>query len=158
MRLALLVFLIVIASSVSAVPEPTGIQRLAWLQGCWEAASQERTIEEQWMAPRGKSMIGVSRTVRGDSLAGYEIMVVREQRDQLAYEAHPSGQPSAVFLSRTVTDSSVLFENAQHDFPQRIGYQRNGPSALLAWIEGTQRGQVRRIDFPYRRATCAGSQ
>jgi len=99
----------------------------------------------------------LSRTVRGGSLTEYELMVIREQGDQLAYEAHPSGQPSAVFLSSSMSDSSVIFENLQHDFPQRIGYQRNGPNALLAWIEGPQRGQVRRIQFSYGRAICAGT-
>ena len=52
---------------------------------------------------------------------------------------------------------AVVFENLQHDFPQRIGYQRTGPNALLAWVEGSQKGQFRRIEFPYRRATCTGS-
>jgi len=109
------------------------------------------------MAPRGKSMVGVSRTVRGDRLVEYELVVVREQGDQLTYEAHPSGQPSAVFASRTVNEESVVFENLQHDFPQRIGYQRKG-STLLAWIEGTRDGKVRRLEFPYRRAVCAGDE
>jgi hypothetical protein len=32
------------------------IQRLSWLGGCWETVSSERTVEEHWMAPRGKSI------------------------------------------------------------------------------------------------------
>ena len=107
------------------------------------------------MAPRGNSMLGISRTVHGDDLVAYELVVVREQGDQLVYHAHPSGQPSAEFVSRTVTEESIVFENLQHDFPQRIGYERQG-AALLAWIEGTQEGEVRRIEFPYRRAACPG--
>lgn len=109
------------------------------------------------MAPRGKSMISVGRTVRADALVEYEFVVLREQGNQLAYEAHPSGQASAVFLSTSVSESAVVFENLQHDFPQRIGYQRKGSHELLAWIEGPQRGQNRRIEFPYHRATCPGS-
>jgi hypothetical protein len=100
-------------------------------------------------------MVGVGRTVRGDRPVAYELVVVREQGDRLAYEAHPSGQPSAVFVSQTVEGESVVFENPQHDFPQRVGYQRSGKD-LLAWIEGTRDGRVRRIEFPYRRAACAG--
>jgi len=155
MRSGFVLVLVVIVAGMGASPPPGGIRRLSWLQGCWEADSADSSVEEQWMAPRGGTMVGVSRTVRGDRLVAYELVVVREQGEQLAYEAHPSGQPSAVFVSRTVQGESVVFENPQHDFPQRIGYQRSGKD-LLAWIEGTRDGQVRRIDFPYRRAVCAG--
>ena len=108
------------------------------------------------MAPRGTNMIGMGRTVRGDRLVDFELVVLREQDGTLAYEAHPAGQPSAVFTARTVGESTVVFENPQHDFPQRIGYQLKGPDSLLAWIEGTQKGQKRRVEFPYRRTRCAG--
>ena len=157
MRHGLLAIAIALGSNGAVVAQPAGIQRVAWLQGCWEAVSPERTIEEQWMAPRGGSMVGVGRTVRGDTLVEYELVLIREQGEQLAYEAHPSGQPTAVFLSRGVSDSSVLFENLEHDFPQRVGYSRSGSDALLAWIEGAQQGKVRRIEFPYRRAVCPGT-
>jgi len=133
---------------------PEEIERVAWLAGCWEARSPHQTIEEQWMAPRGHAMLGVSRTVRGDSLVEYEVVVIREQRGMLAYEAHPSGQTAAVFLSRLLTDSSVVFENLQHDFPQRIGYERRGRDSLFAWVEGASGGS--RLAFPYRRAGCGG--
>ena len=141
---------------VTVQARPDGIQRVAWLHGCWEMATAQQTVEEQWMPPRGGSMLGMSRTLRGGTLSEYELVVLREQDGQLAYVAHPSGQRSATFLSRTLGDTSVVFENLTHDFPQRIGYERKG-DALLAWIEGTRDGRTRRIEFPYRRAACAGS-
>lgn len=106
------------------------------------------------MALRGRCMIGMSRTVRGDSLFAYEVVVLRKQGDLLAYEARPSGQLPAEFLSESVSDSMVIFENLAHDFPQRIGYRRVGFDSLVAWIEGTEGGQLRRVDFSYRRAVC----
>lgn len=157
MSVGFVVFFLMAAANARAVPQPAGIQRVAWLQGCWELVTPERTVEEQWMSPRGRSMVGVSRTVRGDNLVEYELVVLREQGDRLAYEAHPSGQPPAVFLSGSVSDAAVVFENLDHDFPQRIGYQRSAPDSLLAWIEGSQKGRQRRIEFPYRRAVCPGS-
>ena len=155
MRARLLVLLTAIVLGLGALPQSTGIQRVAWLQGCWESVSGTRIIEEHWMPPRGDSMVGVSRTVRDGSLVSYELVVVREQSDRLAFEAHPSGQPSAVFVSSTIGEQSVVFENLQHDFPQRVGYQRQGAS-LVGWIEGTRDGRVRRIEFPYRRTVCSG--
>jgi hypothetical protein len=135
-----------------ATPSLT-IDRVAWLQGCWESTAAQRSVEETWMAPRGGTMLGMGRTVRDGELVEYELIVLREQGGQLAYHAHPSGQPSAVFLSTSVTGSSVLFENPQHDFPQKVGYRRDG-DALSAWVEGTLNGKARRVDFSYRRTRC----
>ncbi len=156
MKVGFVVLLLLTAATGSAVAQSAGIQRIAWLQGCWELASSGRTVEEQWMAPRASSMVGVSRTVRADQLVGFELVVVREEGGRLAYQAHPSGQPSATFVSHRVTDSSVVFENPDHDFPQQVGYQRKAPDSLLGWIEGHQDGKRRRLEFPYRRAVCPG--
>ncbi len=40
------------------------LARLAWLAGCWEVAGATTVVEEQWMRPRGGSMLGMSRTTR----------------------------------------------------------------------------------------------
>ncbi len=152
-----LVAVVMLASNVIApgdAQQPTGIEHVAWLQGCWEMVSTNRTIEEHWMAPRGKSMLAMSRILREGQLVGYELIVLREEGEQLAYQAHPSGQATAVFLSLTVSNTMVVFENREHDFPQRIGYQREKPDSLLAWIEGKSGGLERRNDLAYRRVGC----
>ena len=130
------------------------VDRIAWLQGCWRSTRGEATVEEQWMAPRGGAMLGMGRTVRGSKLVEYELVLITEQEGRLAYEAHPSGQPTATFMATTATDTSVVFENPQHDFPQRVGYRRNGADALDAWVEGQADGKSRRVDFSYQRARC----
>jgi rhodanese-related sulfurtransferase len=158
MRGALTLSLVAIAAAATADAQPSGIQHVAWLQGCWESTSPERTIEEHWMAPAADSMVGMGRTVRGGKMVEYELVVIREQGGQLAYEAHPSGQPSAVFLSGPVTDTTVVFENPQHDFPKRVGYERGGPDRLLAWIDAGPDSERPRMEFSYKRATCRGGE
>ncbi|HJQ66723.1 MAG TPA: DUF6265 family protein [Gemmatimonadales bacterium] len=138
----------------SRPPQARPIDRVGWLQGCWIQTSPQRTIEEHWMPPRGNSMIGMGRTVRGDSLVEFEVVVVRERGSDLVYEAHPSGQPSAEFVAESLGVASVLFANPAHDFPQRVGYRRVSADSLVGWIEGTMGGQNRRIEFPYRRTAC----
>jgi hypothetical protein len=146
-----------LAGAVSAGGPAAAIDRLAWLQGCWRLESAKRIVEEHWMAPRGGSMMGMSRTVRGDRLSEYELVVVRERDGRLAFEAHPSGQPSAVFLSRLVEDARVVFENKEHDFPQEVGYERAGPDGALAWIAGVADGEPRRVEFRYQRVPSGES-
>jgi hypothetical protein len=138
---------------VPVQPAPS-ISRVAWLAGCWEANRGSRTIQEHWMAPLGNTMVSVGRTVRGDSLTEFELVIIRAGGSSLAYEAHPSGQAPTVFLATTVTERSVVFENRQHDFPQQVAYERRGADSLLAWISGPMTGQTRRIEFPYVRVKC----
>jgi Domain of unknown function (DUF6265) len=155
MKVPFFVILIAAGQTLGAPPSPTGIGRIAWLQGCWKSASEERTIDEQWMAPLAGSMLGMSRTVRSDRLVAYEWMLVREEGDRLVYDALPSDQAPAKFVSRSMGEQEIVFENPKHGFPQQVGYRRAG-ATLVAWVEGTQQGEHRRVDFPYRRAACPG--
>jgi hypothetical protein len=143
------------AWSAQGTAQALTIDKVGWLQGCWQLTSGERVVEEQWMAPRGKSILGMGRTVRGDTLVEYESVLITQQDGRLAYQAHPSGQPSATFLASTATDAEVVFENPMHDFPQRVGYRRDGPDSLVAWIDGVREGKTRKVEFPYRRTDCA---
>jgi hypothetical protein len=152
-RMVAIIMFFVGAPTPSA-QQPTGIGRVEWMQGCWEQSSPQRTIDEQWMSPRGGSMLGMSRTMRDGRLVEHELMILTERGDQLAYEAHPSGQTPATFVSSMITPSMVVFENSTHDFPQRIGYERKGADSLTAWVEGPQNGRTRRIEFAYQRAQC----
>ena len=99
-------------------------------------------------------MVGMGRTVSNGATSEFELTIVRESNGQLAYEAHPSGQPTATFPALVLADDSVVFEAREHDFQQRVGYRKLGTDSLLAWIEGAQRGRIVRIRFPYRRSTC----
>jgi hypothetical protein len=141
----------------NAAAQSTQAHKLGWLQGCWAVVNQGRAIEEQWMAPRGKTMLGSSRTVEGSNLVGYEFMMIREQGDKYAIEVRPSGKPPIVFTQATLTDSSVVFENPKDGYPQKIGYRREGDNAISAWIEGSRNGVAHRFEFPYRQVVCAGS-
>jgi len=150
-----LLLLLALALTLQTQVQAPGIDDVGWLTGCWEYSAGARTVEEHWLAPRGRTMMNAGRTVQGDKLVEFETVIIREQDGRLAYEAHPSGQPSAVFLSQRVADREVVFENLQHDFPQRVGYKRDGDS-LVAWIEGPRNGQTRRIEFQYHRVACSG--
>jgi len=144
------------AAQPATLAAPLTIDRVAFLQGCWEQVSERQTVEEQWTAPRGGTMMSVGRTVRDGRLVDFEFVVLREQDGALAYEAHPRQQDPAVFTARTATDIRVVFENPEHDFPKSVGYERTGPDSLLAWIEGPRRGGNRRMDFFYKRVACPG--
>ena len=156
--------LITIAIAVSSVAQPAAAQRagvvsrLAWVSGCWQRVARNgQTIDEQWMAPRAEMMLGMSRTVRGDSLIEYEQLRIFERGGRAVYYAAPVRQTPTEFVAASVSDTLVVFENPQHDFPQRIIYRKRGADSLIARIEGTANGMPRGIDFPYAKTRCPGS-
>jgi hypothetical protein len=126
----------------------------AWLSGCWQIARGAEVIDEQWMAPRGGVMLGMARSVRGDRLVSTESTTIRVRDGRLVYEASPSGQTPAAFTSTATTADRVVFENPTHDYPRRLGYERKGPDAILAWIDDGAGGK--RVEYPFRRTDCAG--
>jgi hypothetical protein len=130
------------------------VAQVGWIAGCWELTAGVRRIEEQWMAPRAGLMLGMSRTVVGDSLREYEQVALFEREGRLVYGATPARQSPAEFESIAVSDSAVIFENPAHDFPQRVIYRRHGVDSLMARVEGLRGGRLRGSDFPYHRVAC----
>lgn len=127
---------------------------LEWLAGCWEGSVGTRVIEEHWLAPRGGVLLGLSRTTRDGSVVEHEFMHIYPRDGALVLAATPSGQAPTEFAGRAPGNAEVLFENAAHDFPQRIRYRRVGQDSLVAEIEGGAGDALRRMRFPYVRVPC----
>jgi hypothetical protein len=136
--------------AVVPLRDPATIDRLAWLTGCWSRTRANGATEEHWMAPRGGTMLGMSRTVRDGRTVEFEYLQIRHQDGTLVYDARPSGQPMATFALVSLADDAATFENPSHDFPQRIIYRRTA-DGITARIEGTMGGKPRAVDFPYTR-------
>jgi hypothetical protein len=139
----------------TAIGEESGIEKLGWISGCWVSDNGKQRIEEQWMRPAGGSMIGMGRTVVDDKTHSTEFMQIREREGRIAYiVALEMGAKPVVFRLVKSSDGEAVFENPQHDFPQRIIYRRESPDALFARIEGDEKGVTKGIDFHYKRARC----
>lgn len=133
------------------------IEQAKWLAGCWELRTQNRLTLEMWMPPGGGMMLGASRTVVGGVTREFEHLRLRPEGATLAYVALPSGQKETTFPAKHVSDSLLVFENLQHDFPQRVMYRKRGADSVVARIEGPgPNNATRGVDFPMRRANCSG--
>jgi hypothetical protein len=138
-------------SAAAAQPE---IDRLAWLAGCWRGESAEPGSGEQWMPAAGGTMLGMSRTVTRGATE-FEFMELRYLPDgKLVFIAHPAGRQTTVFPLLRISDSEAVFENPEHDFPQRIAYAREGGSKLRARIDGVGNGALRVVEFLMTRVSC----
>jgi len=155
-KLILLVIGCYLLTTGSAEQEsrPT-INDFTWLAGCWERSDTSRQFVEHWMKPSGGMMIGISHTVVRDKTREYEFLRILEQDNgDIYYIALPSGQKEAAFKLTTYNEKEAVFENPEHDFPQRIIYRLENDSSLVARIEGTSKGKERGVDFPMKRVKC----
>jgi hypothetical protein len=155
-RLAGITFLVVAAAV--AKEKTVRVDQLGWLAGCWERAEGGHVMEEQWMMPRGGSMLGVSRTVADGRTVAYEAMRIEERGEGLVFVAKPSGQPEATFSLTELDGEEFVFSNPKHDFPQRVIYRREKDGSLAARIEGKRDGKRRAVDFSMKRAPCASGE
>ncbi len=153
--IALVASLLMGLSSVSSAQEPASVEDLVWLAGCWASVGSEAGSGEQWTVPAGKTLLGVSRTVKNSKTVAYEFLRIREtDAGDIEHIANPSGQSEASFLMVRLSEREVVFENPAHDFPQRIIYRLEAEGSLVARIEGEVNGEVRTVDFPMKRVDC----
>ncbi|HSK81340.1 MAG TPA: DUF6265 family protein [Thermoanaerobaculia bacterium] len=147
--------LVLIGVAAASPAKAASVSELFWLAGCWASEGAEPGSGEQWMAPAGGTLLGMSRTVKSGKTVAHEFMQIREiAPGRLAFIANPSGQAEASFPMVRLTAAEVVFENPEHDFPQRILYRLEENGLLRGRIEGLSKGQQKGVDFPMRRVPC----
>lgn len=136
MMLAIVSPLLLAAASPAA-----SVADLGWLAGDWVSEADGRWTEESWSAPRGAMMIGYSRSGRGEVLREFEFLrIAAGEGGTLAYLAQPQGRAPVAFPLTKHDATSATFENAAHDYPQRIAYARSGDTltATISKIDGSK--------------------
>lgn len=132
-----------------AMPRPAQalIADINWLAGAWVGTRRTSSIEERWSPPRGGAMLGVSRTVRGDKMIGFEFLRIVERDGGLVYVAQPGGRTPTEFVLTTIDKNRAVFQNPRHDFPQQIEYKRSAGGTLTAGIGFINGGRPRLFEF-----------
>ena len=112
----------------------------SWMMGAWSEHKGDSWTEEFWTSPRGGIMLGAGRSGKDDTLQIWEQMQIRAGKDgKLTLFAMPRGASSTEFPMIAQTDNSITFENAAHDYPQRIRYWREGAllKAEISKVDGS---------------------
>lgn len=131
-----------------ALPEPAKatIGDMAWLAHAWTGMRRTSSIEERWSPPKGGAMLGVSRTVRGEKMVGFEFLRIVERDGGLIYVAQPGGRPPTEYVLTQLENQRAEFVNPRHDYPQRIVYELSKEDGLTASI-GFAIGRLQSFEF-----------
>ena len=143
--------LIAAALAALAAQAPAGAQPdLDWLAGYWLSCADRVEVSETWSDRRGGIMLGTSITW-GDDAFGWEQARIEAGPEGLSFHAQPGGQPATAFRLVRGGPGEAVFENPEHDFPQRVIYRRDG-DRLTGRIEGTAGGREHAMEWHYRAA------
>jgi hypothetical protein len=145
---------ITLVVALSARDSDDTLGDLAWMAGYWTSSDTEGkwTIEELWLPPAaGRLMVGAHRDVRNNRRVFFEYLRIEARGDGVYYVSKPSNQDEAAFrLTEHSPGVRAVFENLEHDFPQRITYTLDG-DVLTASISGTIEGKEKSSAWTFHR-------
>lgn len=126
------------------------VASLDWLTGTWVQDSPQEKVSESWLGPANGLMVAANLTARANGRRSFEFLRIADTPEGFSYYASPGGKAPVEFKLRETGERRVVFENAAHDFPQRIIYWRYGDQ-LVARIEGSIQGKARTEEWRFNR-------
>lgn len=124
------------------------MQKLLWIVDKWVSQSENSTSYEHWEKTNETLYTGGSETIKNGDTVFAEKLKIELIEGKVYYIADVAHNPAPVkFLLTEVNENSAIFENPEHDFPQKITYiNENG--ILHAVIEGPGKdGKTKKVDF-----------
>jgi len=120
-----------------------------WMAGSWSSEQDGVRMEEHWTRGDDDLMLGMHQDV-SKGRTSFEFLRIERRDGKLVYLAMPHAKPETPFPLKSATADRVVFENPEHDFPQRIIYWRDG-ARLCARTEGTIKGKTESEEWCWSR-------
>lgn len=130
------------------------IKKAGWLIGTWENKTPKGSIYETWNETNSTEFAGRSYIVKEKDTIIFENIRLVQEQDGLFYIPTVKNQNEGLpvrFSAKTISETQLIFENLQQDFPQIISYTKITSDSLVAEISGTKNGQERRQVFSMKR-------
>ena len=120
------------------------------LCGDWRIQASGGVMYESWKNVSASEMQGRSYKLNGKDTITFETVKLAKLSEGIFYipivSNENDGKP-VPFRLISSADKKYVFENKEHDFPQRIVYHLITKDSVHAWIEGTQNGKEGRADY-----------
>jgi hypothetical protein len=130
------------------------IKQAEWLIGTWENKTQRGSVYETWNKVSNIELAGKSYIVKEKDTIVFENVKLIQIQDTLFCIPTVKNQNDGLpvrFAIKIISNTQLVFENRQHDFPQIISYTKINTDSLVAQISGIKNGQERKQLFPMKR-------
>ena len=123
----------------------TDLLQLEWLTGSWNRtnAKSGRSGVEIWQKKSAVEFVGKGINLKGTDTVFVEKLKIIIKEGAVFYVADvPQNKEPVLFKATSLSTSSVVFENPQHDFPKKIAYAWDGKK-----LKATISGDGKAIDY-----------
>lgn len=137
-----------------AVPPKSHLKKTEWLLGAWENKTPRGIIYETWKKTNENELVGKSYIIKENDTIVFENIRLVQEQGGLYYIPTVKDQNNDLpvrFAAKTISDTHMMFENPDHDFPQIISYTKVASDSLVAEISGKINGLERKQTFRMKR-------
>ena len=146
--------LIIISLNATAQNSTTDFKKLCLIRGTWSMETKRGILYEHWYDKDDSTLLGKSYKLNGsDTILLEEVQLIRKGVSifYIPIVRSPNNEQPVVFTLVKTDNETYIFDNPEHDFPQRVIYQLPKNEQLHAWIEGMDKGVYRKSDFFYKK-------
>ncbi len=125
-------------------------QKTEWLIGNWQKQTKKEILTESWQKLDDSTLVGQSYFIDGVDTLSSESIRIEQRNRKLFYIPTVKGQNNGMVVNfnlTSVNDSSLIFENPEHDFPQKITYNKMKNDSLMAEISAILNGNLKSQKF-----------
>lgn len=139
--------------------EANVISKFSWLEGTWIQKNGSTILKEEWHIEHTNLISGKSYYIKNQDTLFTEKIKIKslKQEDETAiyYSVVVSNQNEGKEILFKYTPSKdkelFIFENKNHDFPQKIVYTKPKNDTLKVSIDGYQNDKYNKINFVFIR-------
>ena len=119
-----------------------------WLIGTWKVDSDKSEKYEVWQMD-GMRLKGEGYSIKDGQKHVFETLFLENFAGQWAYIALPAKQQITLFALTQVENRRYIFENKEHDFPQRIIYHYDGDRKIKVSVEADNDGKTKKFELTF---------
>lgn len=154
-KFLLVLSLIIVIASCNNKKVKNKLQSMEWLLGSWQMNTDKGMLYEEWVKENDSLFSGKSfMAINADTII-LEYINLQLANNDLFYipiVLNQNGEKPVLFKLTDKRENKYVFENKQHDYPQKIVYNQISKDSFNAWVEGNKEGKYIKKDFKMTRS------